>query len=101
MSHEELSVDVINQNIKKYVKVFIALMVLSGLTVFTHYLETSVAMGIAIAMVIASIKGTMVAGYFMHLFHEARLIYWVLVFTALFFVVILSLPVLTYLNRFW
>lgn len=101
MSHEELSVESINKNIKKYIGIFVALMVLSGLTVFTHYLETSVAMGIAIAMVIATIKGTMVAGYFMHLFHEARLIYWTLLFTALFFMVILALPVLTYLDRFW
>ena len=40
-------------------------------------------------------KGSLVAGWFMHLVSERRLIYWVLALTAAFFVPLLLVPVLT------
>ena len=50
---------------------------------------------ITLALIIASIKGTMVAGVFMHLSHEKKWIYGALLLTAFFFIVLLFLPLLT------
>src|ERR1700745_1670954 len=55
----------------------------------------SVALAITIALVIATMKGTMVAAIFMHLNHEKKWIYGALVLTVMFFVVLILLPNLT------
>ena len=41
------------------------------------------------------IKGTLVAGYFMHLLDEKFTIYWILALTMLFFAVLMLLPAAT------
>ena len=53
------------------------------------------------ALLVATIKGSLVACYFMHLISEKKLIYAVLALTAAFFVVLLALPVLTVHDGFW
>ena len=53
------------------------------------------------ALFIATIKGALVAGYFMHLLSEKKLIIAVLALTVAFFVVLLALPVLTHSNGYW
>jgi cytochrome c oxidase subunit 4 len=85
----------ISKHVRTYVTVFVALMGLTLITVAIAYLHLSVPMGIAVALLIASIKGTLVACYFMHLISERRLVFVVLVFTAIFFVGLLLLPVFT------
>jgi len=41
------------------------------------------------------VKGSLVAGWFMHLISEKRLVYWVLALTAVLFLPLLLFPVLT------
>jgi caa(3)-type oxidase subunit IV len=48
-----------------------------------------------VALLVATVKGSLVACYFMHLISEKKLIYAVLVLTAAFFLALLFLPVLT------
>jgi cytochrome c oxidase subunit 4 len=91
----EHSVEEINQHVKKYIKVFVALLILTGVTVAASYLNVTVAVAIGIGLLIALFKGTLVAGYFMHLFGEKKIIYWILLLMLIFFVVLLFLPVLT------
>ena len=65
--------------------VFISLMVLTLVTVAVSRLHLPVAAGIAVALVVASIKGTLVAGIFMHLFSDKfPFIFKVLLFAAIF-----------------
>jgi caa(3)-type oxidase subunit IV len=45
--------------------------------------------------VIATVKGSLVACYFMHLISEKKLILWVMLLTVVFFIVLLLVPVLT------
>ena len=52
------------------------------------------------ALIVAAIKGSLVACYFMHLISEKKVIYGVLVLTALFFFALLLLPVLTVSDGF-
>jgi caa(3)-type oxidase subunit IV len=54
-----------------------------------------------VAVFIATIKGSLVACYFMHLISEKRLIYAVLAITAFKFVALLFLPVFTHSNGYW
>ena len=90
------SPEAIRKHIRVYVAVFIALAVLTVVTVAVSYLHLeSVAATVTIALIIASLKGGLVAAYFMHLISEVKIIYWVLVMTVAFFVVLMILPVLT------
>jgi|APSaa5957512535_1039671.scaffolds.fasta_scaffold266851_1 cytochrome c oxidase subunit IV len=89
------SVEEINNDVKKYIKVFIALLVLTGVTVAVSYINTTVAIALFIGLSIALTKGTLVAGFFMHLFGETKLIFWILFFMLIFFLVLMFLPVLT------
>jgi caa(3)-type oxidase subunit IV len=52
-----------------------------------------------VALLIATIKGSMVAMFFMHLNHERRIIYWVLMLTVVFFFVLMLVPLSTTLDR--
>jgi cytochrome c oxidase subunit 4 len=74
---------------------------LTLVTVAVSYLDLSTPMAIAVAVFIATIKGALVACYFMHLISEKRLIYAVLLITAVKFVALLLLPILTDSNGFW
>ena len=49
------------------------------------------AAGITIALIIASVKSFLVAGYFMHLISEKKVIYATLATTAFFFVALMAL----------
>jgi caa(3)-type oxidase subunit IV len=49
--------------------------------------------------VIATIKGSLVACYFMHLISEKKLILWVLLLTVAVFVVLLLIPMWTVGDR--
>ena len=91
----------IDKHVRVYIMVFVALMVLTIVTVAISRLHLSVPMAVAVALFVATIKGALVAGYFMHLISEKKLILAVLALTAAFFVVLLALPSLTHNNGFW
>lgn len=89
----------IDKHVKTYILVFVALMVLTIVTVAVSYLDLSTAGTITLALVIATIKGSLVACYFMHLISEKKLIYTVLIFTVIFFLAMLLGPVLTNIDE--
>ena len=91
----------IDRHVRIYITVFVALMVLTIVTVAIAELHLPVPIAITVALVVATIKGSLVACYFMHLISEKKLIYAVLVLTFIFFVALLALPVLTVHNGFW
>ena len=91
----------IDRHIRVYITVFAALMVLTIVTVAISYLHLPVKIAVTVALLVATIKGSLVACYFMHLISEKKLIYAVLVVTALFFIALLALPVLTVHNGYW
>lgn len=91
----------IDRHVRVYITVFVALMVLTIVTVAVSYLDLSVPVAVAVALFVATIKGALVAGYFMHLMSERKLIYAVLVLTVAFFVALMVLPIATHSNGFW
>src|SRR5688572_29557720 len=91
----------IDRHVKVYITVFVALMVLTVVTVAVSRLHLSVPMAVTVALFVAIIKGSLVAGYFMHLVSEKKLIYAVLALTVAFFIALVALPVLTVSEGFW
>ena len=71
---------------------FGALMVLTVITVGVSYLHLPSPLAILVALIVATIKGSMVALFFMHLLHERKVIYWVLALTVIFFVFLMFVP---------
>lgn len=89
----------IRKQTKVYMAVFGGLMVLTVITVGIAYLDLSPGMAVLVALLVAGIKGTLVAGYFMHLISERKAIYWVLILTVVFFIVLMFLPTLNHWDQ--
>ncbi len=92
-------VESIRKQTRTYIGVFVALMVLTVLTVAVSYFHMPVVLAVIVALIIASFKGSLVAAVFMHLSHERKVIYWVLILTVAFFIVLMFVPVLTEWNQ--
>jgi cytochrome c oxidase subunit 4 len=89
----------VKKSVRAYMTVFVTLMVFTVLTVAASRFHFAVPIAISIALIIATMKGSMVAGVFMHLSHERKAIYGALLLTLVFFIVLLFIPVLGYLDR--
>ena len=85
----------IEHHIQTYIRVFIALGVLTVITVAVSYLDVSFIEAFFIAMVVASIKGSLVLGYFMHLITERQIIIWILVATVTTFIILMFIPLIS------
>ena len=91
----------IDRHVRVYITVFVALMALTIITVAISRLHLREPIAVTVALLVAIIKGSLVASYFMHLISEKKLIYAVLVLTTFFFAVLLALPVVTHSDGFW
>ena len=91
----------IDKHVKVYITVFVALMVLTIVTVAISRYHLPVPIAITVALLVAIIKGSLVACYFMHLISEKKLIYAVLALTVAFFAVLLAVPSLTFFDGYW
>lgn len=100
MSHQQVhDHDEIRKHVRAYILVFAALWTLTVITVAISYLHLQTHLAVALAVFVATIKGSLVACYFMHLLSEKKLIYLILAFTLLFFVGLLFLPVFGLLDQ--
>jgi cytochrome c oxidase subunit 4 len=94
MSHDAHDV---KKEIRKYLIVAISLLIGTIVTVGMYYVHLpSVALTIVVALFIASIKGFLVAGYFMHLMDERKMIYGILCCTVFFFIGMMGLLLWNY-----
>jgi cytochrome c oxidase subunit 4 len=93
MTHMDL--EKTRQTIRMYVAVGASLLVFTVITVAVNQVHLAVPAAITVALIIAAMKGSMVASVFMHLSHERKWIYGTLLLTVLFFIVLMSLPILT------
>jgi cytochrome c oxidase subunit 4 len=91
----------IDKHVRIYITVFVALMVLTIVTVTVSRFHLPVPIAVTVALIVAIIKGSLVACYFMHLISEKKLIYAVLGLTAAFFLALMVLPVVTVHDGYW
>ena len=89
----------IQEHIKVYLTVFGALAALTILTVSASFLDVSTTEAIFLALTIATIKASLVAGYFMHLITEKQTIIWILILTFSFFLVLMFFPLITSIDQ--
>ena len=75
----------ISKHVRTYIIVFVALLVGTVLTVALNYAHfDSVTLTISIALFVAIVKASLVAGFFMHLISEKKAIYAILLATVFF-----------------
>ena len=84
----------IEHHIQVYIKVFIALAILTVVTVAVSYLDVSFIEAFFIAMTVATIKGSLVLGFFMHLITEKQMIIWILIATLITFIILMFIPLI-------
>lgn len=86
------SPEAIKKEIRRYLIVFAALAVLTVVTVGISQFHLPTWQAVTLALVVATVKGSLVAAFFMHLLSERKLIYAVLVMTVFFFGVLMWGP---------
>jgi caa(3)-type oxidase subunit IV len=84
-------------HIRRYLYVFVALIIGTIFTVWASFIHfPSHEINVAVALVIACTKAFLVAGFFMHLISERKMIYAIMAFTAFFFVGLMFLTIWSY-----
>ena len=82
----------IKKEIRRYLMVLGALGILTLVTVGISRLQLPTGQAIALGLAVATVKGSLVAAFFMHLISERKLIFAVLLFTVFFFGMLLWGP---------
>jgi cytochrome c oxidase subunit IV len=89
--------DDFRQHVRRYLYVFYALIFGTLLTVGASYIPFgNRAINIGVALFIACGKASLVAGFFMHLISERKMIYGLLIFTGIFFIGLMFLTLLSF-----
>jgi cytochrome c oxidase subunit 4 len=91
MSHDAHDV---SKSVRTYLIIFGALLVGTIVTVLASFIPWgNQTVNVSVALAIASVKGFLVAGYFMHLIDEKKLIYSILIATVFFFIALMYLTI--------
>ncbi|HIG69640.1 MAG: cytochrome C oxidase subunit IV family protein [Myxococcales bacterium] len=85
----------VKQHVRVYLMVFAALGVLTIVTVALSYLDLPTGQAITLAVIVATVKASLVAAYFMHLISEEKVIHWLLILCAAFVFSVFAGPILT------
>jgi cytochrome c oxidase subunit 4 len=85
-------------SVRTYVLVFLALMVLTAITVLVAFQDFG-AWNDVVALTIAVIKASLVVLFFMHIYHSTRLSKLVVVSGLLWLVILIGLTMSDYLSR--
>ncbi len=86
----------ISKHIRGYLIIGGALILGTVLTVLASFIDLGHHWNVVLALVIATVKASLVALYFMHLISEKQLIYTVLGFTAFFFIGLMFITIAAY-----
>jgi cytochrome c oxidase subunit 4 len=97
----EHSAEEIRKHVNRYLLIGAALMLGTVLTVWAAFVDfgkvlpggENVNWNVVVALIIACAKGFLVAGFFMHLISEKKMIYSVLAFTVFFFAALMYLTI--------
>src|SRR5438309_1532516 len=84
--------EAIKKSVRTYWMVGAALFAFTAITVAVNQVHLAVPLAITVALIIATIKGSMVAAVFMHLSHEKKWIYAALILTLAGFIILMTVP---------
>jgi cytochrome c oxidase subunit 4 len=85
----------VRSHVRTYWMIGGALYVFTIITVAVNQVHLAIPLAVTVALAVATIKGSMVASVFMHLNQEKKWIYGALLLTVAFFIVLMSIPLLT------
>jgi len=86
----------IKASLGKYWMIGGALLVFTVITVAVNLVHlSSIALAVTVALIIACMKGSMVASVFMHLSNERKWIYGALILTVIGFAILMTVPMFT------
>ena len=91
--------DSIKKTIRTYWMIGAALFVFTVITVAVNQVHLAVPLAITVALIIATMKGSMVASVFMHLSHERRWVYGALILTVIGFAILMTVPIFTMMDH--
>ena len=90
-----MSHDNIKDHVKTYTNVFFGLMFLTFVTVAVSYIHFEMIwLGIFVGLLVASIKGYLVAANFMHLNNEKKMIHQILILSIPFLIMLFAIPIM-------
>jgi cytochrome c oxidase subunit 4 len=89
----------IKKSVRGYMTIGATLLLFTAITVAANQVHLAVPIAVTVALIIATMKGSMVAAVFMHLSHERKWIYGSLLLTVVFFIVLMSLPLFTTMDN--
>ena len=85
----------VKKSVRGYLTIGALLLVFTAITVAANQVHLALPLAVAVALIIATMKGSMVAAVFMHLSHERKWIYGALLLTVVFFIVLMCVPLFT------
>lgn len=91
--------EAITRSVRTYARVFAMLLALTLITLGAARLDLAIPVAIGVALVIATLKGSLVASFFMHLIAERPPVYAVLILTGILLAALLVLPLLMTLEE--
>ena len=89
----------IQKEVKKHIAIYGLLLLLTAVNFFLSRMHLSAVQTLTGVLLIASIQGSLVACYFMHLISEKKLIHFFLILTIIGFITLLFFPLLGFLGR--
>jgi caa(3)-type oxidase subunit IV len=89
----------IKKTIRTYWMIGAALFAFTGITVAVNQVHLAVPLAVTVALIIATMKGSMVASVFMHLSHERKWIYGALILTIIGFAILMTVPIFTFMDH--
>lgn len=89
------SPEAVKKQVQIYIRIFVTLAVFTVITVLASYIHLPFVWTVALALLIASFKASLVASFFMHLNHEKKIIWSFLILAFVFFLFLLIIPSIT------
>jgi len=90
--------EAIKKSVRTYVMIGAAMLSGTVITVEVNQVHLAIPLAITMALIIATVKGSMVASVFMHLSHEKKWIYGALLLTLLGFIILMTVPGFTVMD---
>ena len=87
-------------SIKTYLFTFVGLLVLTATTTLLGFVDMG-PFNTGVALVIAAVKASLIAAFFMHALYESKLVRVVLAGGIIWFLILISLTVSDYVSRSW
>jgi cytochrome c oxidase subunit 4 len=87
-------------SVKTYLLTFLSLLGLTLLTTLLGFIDMG-PLNTIVAVVIAAIKASLIAAFFMHTLYESKLIRVVLAGGVIWLLILISLTISDYISRYW